>query len=74
MIYIVLEIQANDETAATLVNSYTTRNQAISKYHQILAAAAISTVPMHSAVLLTDTGLLLKNESFNHTEEEEEEE
>ena len=74
MIYIVLEIQANDETATTLVNSYTTRNQAISQYHQILAAAAMSTVPMHSAVLLTDTGLLLKNESFNHAEEEEEEE
>lgn len=69
--YIVLEIQASDQIA-TLVNSYTDRNQAESKYHQILTAAAVSEVPKHSAVLLAENGVSLKNESYFHIEPEPE--
>lgn len=70
MVYIVMEVQSDNETAATLVNSYTNRNAAESKLHQILGAAAISTVPTHSAVLLTDTGKSLKSETYEHKVEE----
>lgn len=52
-----------------LINSYTNRNEAESKFHQILGTAAISNVPIHSAVLITDTGKMLKNESYEHEAE-----
>lgn len=63
--YIVLEIQTST-TVATLVNSYEDRNQAESKYHQILSAAALSSVPKHSAVLMNDVGQTIKNETYIH--------
>ena len=70
--YIVLEIQSSD-IVSTIVNSYADRNQAESKYHQILTAAALSDVPKHSAVLLADNGVCIKNESYFHIEPEPEE-
>ena len=69
--YIVMEIQTSD-TVATIVNSYDNRPQAESKYHQILTAAAISAVPKHGAVMLTDEGERLKGECYTHIEEAEE--
>lgn len=69
MVYVVMEVQSDNATAATLISSYTNRNEAESKFHQILGAAAISTVPTHSAVLLTDTGKALKSESYTHKTE-----
>lgn len=63
--YIVLEIQTSN-TVATIVNSYEDRNQAESKYHQILTAAALSNVPKHSAVLMNDVGQTIKNETYIH--------
>ena len=41
--YIVLEIQTST-SVATIVDSYSDRNQAESKYHQILSAAALSSM------------------------------
>ena len=63
--YIVLEIQASD-TIATTINSYEDRNTAESRYHQILAAAAMSTVPHHSAVLMNEIGNTIKSDSYTH--------
>ena len=63
--YIVLEIQASD-TIATTINSYEDRNTAESRYHQILAAAAMSTVPHHSAVLMNEVGNTIKSDSYTH--------
>lgn len=63
--YIVLEIQTSN-TVATIVNSYEDRNQAESKYHQILTAAALSSVPKHSAVLMNDEGQTIKDETYIH--------
>ena len=70
MIYIVMEVQGNSENAATLISNYSNRNEADSKFHQILSAAAVSNVPIHSAVLLTDTGKMLKSEYYEHKSEE----
>lgn len=69
--YIVMEIQKNGEQVATLVDSYTSYNQAKSKYHTVLAAAAISSVEQHSAALLDDTGVCIVNESYAHPVEVE---
>lgn len=63
--YIVLEIQASD-TIATTINSYEDRNTAESRYHQILAAAAMSTIPHHSAVLMNEVGNTIKSDSYTH--------
>lgn len=70
--YIVMEIQTGD-SVATIVNSYSDRNTAEQKYHQILSAAAVSDVPKHGAVMLTDEGVRLKGECYIHEQEEEEE-
>lgn len=63
--YIVIEIQTST-TVATIVNSYDNINQAESKYHQILTAAAISDVPKHGAVLLNDEGQMINHECYVH--------
>jgi len=63
--YIVLEIQTST-SVATIVNSYSDRNTAESRYHQILSAAAISNVPKHSAVLMNDIGETIKTEAYIH--------
>lgn len=64
---IILEIQhSNDGTNATLVNSYTEQTSAEQKYHQVLAAAAVSNVNVHSAVMLDDTGNRIKGETYYH--------
>ena len=72
MVYIVIEIQATEETeqapatAATLVNTYADRSVAEQKYHNVLAAAAVSSVPVHSAVMLTGDGTRIKGETYRH--------
>lgn len=63
--YIVLEIQASD-TIATMIDSYEDRNTAESRYHQILAAAAVSTISHHSAVLMNEIGHTIKSDSYTH--------
>lgn len=65
--YIILETQTNaNGTVGTLINSYEDRNAAESKYHQVLAAAAISQLPRHCAFMLTDEGYTIKSEFYVH--------
>lgn len=71
--YIVIEIQTGDKVA-TLVNAYEDRNAAENKYHTILSAAAVSEVPKHAAVMLTEEGTRLKSECYIHEQPEPEEE
>lgn len=44
----------------------TARLKAESKYHQILAAAAVSEYEQHSASLLTSDGRLVMNQCYRH--------
>jgi len=70
--FIVLEIQTHaDGTVGTLVDSYADRNDAENKYHTILAYASKSNLPMHSAVMVTNDGVLIRSESYNHPQEDE---
>lgn len=64
MTYITFEIQLNNGTVGTLVETFPDRLQAESKYHTILAAAAVSPVPVHSAVLMTDEGFVLMADCY----------
>ena len=73
--YIVIEAQQTGDAApATLINTYTDLNQAWSKYHLILSAAAVSSVDRHGAYLLTsgdEMSRILDSQIFEHEKEEE---
>lgn len=72
--YIVIEIQKNQNgQVATLVDSYEDRNTAEQKYHQVLAAAAVSSLPVHTAVMLMEDGYSIKKETYRHEVQELEE-
>ena len=70
--YIVIEIQksADGTVAVPPISTADTLNAARSTFYTVCAAAAISSVAVHSAVLLTDTGQTLGIESFDHTGQE----
>lgn len=70
MKYLVIEIQTNaDGTVGNLVYSYDDRNQAESKYHAVLSAAAISALPMHTCDLIQADGVLLARQCYVHEQE-----
>ena len=65
--YIVIELQTNAEgVVGSLVYKYDSRDEAEGKYHNILAAAAISSLPVHAAVMLTNAGTMVKSEYYRH--------
>ena len=64
--YLVIEIQMSGSSLAHLVTTHQTRADAESKFHTILASAAISSVELHSAVMLNTDGSLMKRESYHH--------
>lgn len=67
--YIILEMQTNGEQTACLVHTAKEQQQAESIYHQVLAAAAISSVEIHGAALLTEYGFLLQRDAYEHKQE-----
>ena len=67
MKYFVFEIQKlADGAYAHLVHEADTRNEAESRFYQVLSAAAISNIPEHSAILFTGEGFPLMHESYKH--------
>lgn len=69
--FIVFEIQKNaDGTMGTLVTTHEDRNAAYVKFYTVLAAAAQSSVLVHSATLMTERGETLENKTFVHPVEE----
>lgn len=72
MKYLVIEIQKFDNGAmSTPSYAYDNINSAESKYHAILSGAAVSALPVHSAVLMNETGYLIHSQSYNHEPESE---
>ena len=71
--FLVIEIQktADGHLAVPPVNEYEDWNDASAKYHTILASAAKSGLPRHSAVILHEDGHSVRNESFSTREEGE---
>lgn len=47
------------------------RLKAEAKYHEVLASAAVSELPQHSATLLTSDGRALMNQCYRHEHEQE---
>lgn len=72
--YYIIEIQkyANGEYGhlvhwASDENADRARMKAESKYHEVLAAAAISELPQHAAALLASDGAELMRQCYYHT-------
>ena len=65
--YIVFEIQVNaDGTLGTLTNTYENQNEAESAYHLKLGSAAVSALPVHSVVILSEEGFNVKRTCYKH--------
>lgn len=64
--FAVIEIQKDGATATPITTLFTDKDQAYSKYHQVLAAAAISQVPEHSAILVSEEGSYMMHDKFIH--------
>ncbi len=71
--YIVLEIQTNaDGTVSPLPPIIkASREEAESDYHRILSFAAVSALPMHSAILMTNEGREILHQAYTHLQTEE---
>lgn len=73
MKYIVIEIQKFDTGAvSTPAWAYDNINSAWSKYHSVLSTAALSQLPVHSAVIMNETGFCIENKTFEHEQPVEE--
>ena len=69
--FIVMEIQCfEDGNMSTPCYAFENRNSADQKYHSILSSAAVSKLPKHSAIMVTDDGYYIKSETYTHNVEE----
>lgn len=67
--YVVIEIQTMDGgQVACLATPYDSQMQAESSYHTVLAAAALSNLPRHAAVLMTSDGSVQMSQYYEHGE------
>ena len=72
MKYLVLEIQTFEGgTVSTPAYAYDDVNAAWAKYYSILASAAVSKLPLHTAVLMDNHGVVLDGRFFEHVTEGE---
>ena len=62
----VIEIQKSGETATPLVQLYPDDAQAKSRYHELLSIAAVSDVPEHSVILVSEEGNYMFHEKYVH--------
>lgn len=69
--YFVLEIQISNGTGSILPFTLDNKADAEAKYHAILSVAATSSVEKHSAVLMAENGVTIKQESYFHEVEAE---
>ena len=67
MKYIVIELQKNsDGSVGNHVYAYNEKAEAESKYYAILSAAAVSSVPVHSAIIIQEDAVPVQYKSFSH--------
>lgn len=70
--YTTIENQVRtDGSKGLLYDHFTDINAAYAKYYTILAAAAISEIPYHSAAILRDDGVMIAGHVFDRREMEE---
>lgn len=69
--YVILELQVMNGNiyAVTPIQTAETQNEAMSKYHSILSVAAVSSVPIHSAIVINERGEYVARETYEHVVE-----
>lgn len=68
--YIVIELQKDTAGAVSnIVTDYPKLAGAESKYHSILASAAVSEIPVHSAIIISEEGFPVKYQCYKHEKE-----
>ncbi len=70
--FAIVEIQKDGSTATPFISLYDDKEQAYQAYHTILAAASISQIEEHSAILISEEGNYMLHEKYTHESEEEE--
>lgn len=72
MNYIILESQtSNGVTSIVAPQIFSDYQQAESKFHLVLASAAVSSVQNHTCMLLASDGRLLRSECYKHLDNSE---
>lgn len=66
MKYTIIELQNGVIGSNSWTYDESERDLAESKYHSLLAIAAVSSIPVHTVVMLTDVGYVLKLEHYEH--------
>lgn len=64
--FVVMELQQQQNALHPLVSVHTSLAEAESKYHTVLAYAAVSAIPVHAAALLGSAGNVIKSECYRH--------
>ena len=64
--FYIIELQTNKGQGAYIVTTKETQNEAMSQYHTVLAAAAVSSVEKHACVVMDDSGNYLATECYEH--------
>lgn len=65
--YIVIELQKSTEgVVSNMVTSYNSLAEAESKYYSVLAYAALSDIPVHSAIIVSEEGFPVKHQCYKH--------
>ena len=74
MFYTTIENQLRaDGSYGLLYDHYTDINQAMAKFHTVCAAAAVSELPYHSAMIVASDGRVIRQEIFDRRTDESEE-
>lgn len=63
--FIVLEIQVGEQVGL-LTYTFNSEVEALGKFHAILSSAAASSIPCHTAMIVTEDGTLLRTECIKH--------
>ena len=74
MNYIIIESQTTNGTTAVLTYVESGLYEALAKYYEKCAAAAISAIPLHAVALIAENGVPVPNrhEAFEHAPVEDE--
>lgn len=67
----VIELQTNDGVTSAITSAYADESLAYQKFYQILSFASVSSVDIHTAVILNEYGGLIRTETFTHETQEE---
>ena len=68
--YIIIEMQTTNgaTSVVTPIKTKTDLNEALSEYYATLSSAAISSVEVHTVMLITERGEVVRTEKFEHAE------